>query len=150
MTDEKFHFKPHAPLLPQNRLEGLAAPQVGVHKRVIVLDLKEQDGVTFKPLLMADPELLWVSPTTQITEEGCLSVPGHFAKVVRPLEVHLSYLDENNKKQELAATGLLADCIQHEIDHLNGILFIEHLSFLKRKFILNKINKEEKYNKGAL
>jgi peptide deformylase len=117
---------------------------------VCVIDLGERENGTSQPLLIANPELEWVSSTMQKTEEGCLSVPGHYATVVRPLEVRLSYLDENNKKQRLEASGLLADCIQHEIDHLNGILFIEHLSFLKKKFILNKIAKEKKYNKGVL
>lgn len=129
---------------------GLASIQVGIQKRVVVIDLGAREGAPSKPLLMANPELLWVSPTTQITQEGCLSVPGHYADVVRPLEAHLSYLDENNQMQQLAATGLLADCIQHEIDHLNGILFIEHLSFLKKKLILNKLIKEKKYYKGYL
>ena len=129
---------------------GLASPQVGIPKRVIVIDLGEREDSPGKPLLMANPELLWVSPTRQTTQEGCLSVPGHYADVVRPLEIRLSYLDENNIKVELATKGLLADCIQHEIDHLNGILFVEHLSFLKRKFILNKLIKEKKYNKGSL
>jgi peptide deformylase len=95
---------------------------------------------------MANPELLWMSSVTQKTEEGCLSVPGYYAEVVRALEIHVSYLDENNQKQKLETSGLLADCIQHEIDHLNGILFIEHLSYLKRNFILNKLVKEKKYN----
>lgn len=129
---------------------GLAAIQAGIKKRVIVVDIKEQDGLPFKPLLMVNPELLWTSSALQTTQEGCLSVPGHYANVVRPLEIRLSYLDENNTPQRLEAKGLLADCIQHEIDHLNGILFIEHLSFLKRKIILNKVIKENKYNKGDL
>lgn len=129
---------------------GLASIQLGIRKRVIVIDLGERDGVPFTPLLMANPELLWVSETLQTTQEGCLSVPGHYANVIRPLEVHASYLDENNQKQSLKANGLLADCIQHEIDHLNGILFVEHLSFLKRKLILDKLIKEKKYQKGSL
>lgn len=122
---------------------GFAAVQVGIHKRVVVIDLGERDGILFKPLLMANPELQWVSPTTQVTTEGCLSVPGHYAKVTRSLDIKVSYLDENNKKQLLNPTGLLADCIQHEIDHLNGILFIEHLSAIKRKLILGKLLKEK-------
>lgn len=129
---------------------GLAASQLGVRKRVIVIDLGERNGIPFQPLLMANPELLWASPTLQTTQEGCLSVPGHFADVKRPLNVRVSYIDENNQKQILEADGLLADCIQHEIDHLNGVLFIEHLSFLKRNLILNKLIKEKKYNMGAL
>lgn len=129
---------------------GLASIQLGIRKRVIVIDLGERDGISFKPLLMANPELLWISDRLQTTQEGCLSVPGHYANVIRPLEVHASYLDENNQKQFLKASDLLADCLQHEIDHLNGILFVEHLSFLKRKLILDKLIKEKKYQKGSL
>lgn len=128
---------------------GLAAVQVGVQKRVIVIDLRKSDGLPFKPLLIANPELRRVSPTTQITQEGCLSVPGYYENVTRPLEIQLSYRDENNNAQLLNASGLLADCIQHEIDHLNGILFIDHLSALKRHLILGKLRKEKK-NQGNL
>ncbi len=124
---------------------GLAAIQVGIQKRVIVVDLGKQNGIIFKPLLMANPELQWVSESTQVTEEGCLSIPYYYAKVTRPLEIGVTYLDENNKKQCLTARGLLADCIQHEIDHLNGILFIDHLSSLKRNLILRKLKKEKKF-----
>lgn len=137
-------------IMYQERGIGLASSQLGIRKRVIVIDLGEREGIPSKPLLMANPELLWVSPTLQTTQEGCLSVPGHFADVKRPLDVQVSYIDENNQKQILEAGGLLADCIQHEIDHLNGVLFIEHLSFLKRNLILNKLIKEKKHNKGAL
>lgn len=129
---------------------GLASSQLGIRKRVIVIDLGERDGIPFEPLLMANPELLWVSPTIQTTQEGCLSVPGHFADVKRPLEVRVSYIDENNQDQILVARDLLADCIQHEIDHLNGILFIDHISVLKRNLILTKLIKEKKYNKRVL
>lgn len=128
---------------------GLAAIQVGINKRIVVIDLGERDGVPFKPLLMANPELLWVSSQTQTTQEGCLSVPNYYANVIRSLEIHVSYLDENNKKQHLMTKGLLADCIQHEIDHLNGILFVDRISALKRKLILNKLLKEKK-QKGCL
>lgn len=128
---------------------GLAAIQAGIQKRVVVIDLGERDGILSKPLLMANPELKWVSPATQITKEGCLSVPGYYENVIRSLEVQVSYIDENNKKQLLTAKGLLADCIQHEIDHLNGILFIEHLSSLKRNLILSKLRKK-KEKKGSL
>jgi peptide deformylase len=126
---------------------GLASTQVGIDKRVIVVDLGERGDAPAKPFLMANPELLWISPTQQTTEEGCLSVPGYYGEVVRPLEVRVSYLDENNQHQQLEASGLLADCLQHEIDHLNGILFVDHLSFLKRRLILNKLIKEKKKNK---
>ena len=123
---------------------GLAAIQVGVQKRVITIDLGERNGLPFKPLLMANPELRSVSPATQITKEGCLSVPGYYENVIRPLEIQVSYLNENNQTQLLSARGLLADCIQHEIDHLNGILFIDHISSLKRNLILSKLRKEQK------
>ncbi|HUX79767.1 MAG TPA: peptide deformylase [Alphaproteobacteria bacterium] len=123
---------------------GLAAIQVGIQKRVVVIDLGERNGVPFKPLLMANPELKWVSPATQITKEGCLSVPGYYENVVRPMEIQVSYTDENNQIKNLSTKGLLADCIQHEIDHLNGTLFIEHISSLKRHLILSKLRKEKK------
>ncbi|MBS0271391.1 MAG: peptide deformylase [Proteobacteria bacterium] len=121
---------------------GLASTQVGISKRIVVIDLGERNGIPFKPLLMANPELQWFSVDTQITKEGCLSVPGFYENVIRSLEVRVSYTDENNQKQLLEARGLLADCLQHEIDHLNGVLFIEHLSALKRNLILNKLRKE--------
>lgn len=123
---------------------GFAAMQVGVKKRVIVVDLGERDGIPSKPLLMANPTLEWVSPTTQITKEGCFSVPGFYENVTRPLEIKVSYVDENNRPQVLSPSGLLADCIQHEIDHLDGILFIEHLSSLKRSLIIQKLLKGKK------
>ena len=123
---------------------GLASVQAGIHKRVIVIDLGERHGIPFKPRLMANPEIQWVSSEIQVTEEGCLSVPNVYVKVTRPLEAHVSYVDENNKRQHLKARGLLADCLQHEIDHLNGILFIDHLSSLKRTMILRKLVKDKK------
>ena len=123
---------------------GLAAVQAGIQKRIVVIDLGERNGIPFKPLFMTNPELQWVSPTSQVTKEGCLSVPGYYENVVRPLEIQVSYVDENNQNQLLSAKDLLADCIQHEIDHLNGILFIEHLSALKRHLILSKLRKEKK------
>jgi peptide deformylase len=129
---------------------GLASTQVGVNKRVIVIDLGERGEAPSKPFLMANPELLWISDTQQTTDEGCLSLPGYYAEVVRPLEAHVSYVDENNQRQHLEASGLLACCIQHEIDHLNGVLFVDHLSFLKRRLILNKLIKDKKRNKDLV
>lgn len=126
---------------------GLAAVQAGINKRVIVIDIGGQDDIPSQPFLMANPELLWISPAKQTTEEGCLSVPGFYANVMRSLEIHVSYVDENNKAQKLAASGLLADCIQHEIDHLNGVLFIDHISALKRNLILNKLLKNKNIRK---
>jgi peptide deformylase len=126
---------------------GLAAIQVGVTKRVIAIDFGERGDMPSKPLLMANPVLQWVSSETQVTEEGCFSVPGYYENIRRPLEVRVSYLDENNQPQLLSAQGLLADCIQHEIDHLDGILFLDHLSPLKRNLILQKLRKGKKSHK---
>jgi peptide deformylase len=123
---------------------GFAAPQVGIQKRVIVVDVGERDGIPSKTYLMANPQLEWISPATQVTKEGCYSVPGIYENVIRPLEIKVSYLDENNKLQLLCASGLLADCIQHEIDHLDGVLFLDHLSSLKRRIILSKLLKRKR------
>jgi peptide deformylase len=122
---------------------GLAAPQVGVLERVIVLDLAHE-GEEPQPLRMANPELLWVSDEDAVYNEGCLSVPEHYADVTRPAKIKVRYLDENNKEVELEAEGLLATCIQHEMDHLDGILFIDHLTALKRNIILRKLLKAKK------
>ena len=128
---------------------GLAASQVGIRKRVIVIDLGERDGIPFKPLMMANPVLESISAVPYTTMDGCLSIPGHFANVTRSVEIQVSYLDENNKSQQLSPSGILAFCIQHEIDHLNGTLFIDHLSSLKRSLILQKLHKEIR-KKGRL
>jgi peptide deformylase len=122
---------------------GLAAPQVGVSKRVIVLD-PTRDGEPPNPLTMVNPEIIWASDDDNTYEEGCLSVPEHYADVVRPRAVKLRYLDETGAQRELEAEGLLATCVQHEIDHLDGVLFIDHLSSLKRNMILRKLLKEKK------
>ncbi len=122
---------------------GLAAPQVGVLKRVIVLDVSDKDGPP-APHALADPEVVWVSDHDNTHEEGCLSVPEHYADVVRPAEVRVRYLDRENEIRELEADGVLATCVQHEIDHLDGILFIDHISALKRNMILRKLLKEKK------
>ena len=122
---------------------GLAAPQVGVLKRVIVLDIEREDTKT-GPLYMANPEIIDASDEDVSYEEGCLSVPEHYSDVVRPAKVTVRYLDRDNKVQELAAEGLLATCLQHEIDHLDGILFIDHISALKRNMILRKLLKARK------
>jgi peptide deformylase len=122
---------------------GLAAPQVGVGKRVLVLDVA-REGEPKAPLKLANPEVVWVSDDDNTYEEGCLSVPEHYAEVVRPRAVKVRYLDETGARREIAAEGLLATCLQHEIDHLDGILFIDHLSALKRNMILRKLLKEKK------
>jgi peptide deformylase len=122
---------------------GLAAPQVGMLKRVIVLDLA-REGEEAQPLRIANPEIVWVSDDDATYNEGCLSVPEHYADVVRPAACRVRYLDQDNKRQEIAAEGLLATCLQHEIDHLDGILFIDHLTALKRNIILRKLLKAKK------
>jgi len=122
---------------------GLAAPQVGVLKRVIVLDLAREDE-TPRPLMMANPELLWLADEDATYNEGCLSVPEHYADVARPAACRVRYIDHENEIRELAAEGLLATCIQHEMDHLDGILFLDHISALKRNIILRKLVKAKK------
>ncbi len=122
---------------------GLAAPQVGAARRVIVIDVA-REGEPQAPLKLANPEIVWVSDDDNAYEEGCLSVPEHYAEVVRPRAVKVRYLDETGAAREIAAEGLLATCLQHEIDHLDGILFIDRLSALKRNMILRKLLKEKK------
>lgn len=137
LMDDMLETMYHAPGI------GLAAPQVGVLKRVIVLDLA-REGEEPQPLRIANPEVVWVSDDDATYNEGCLSVPEHYADVVRPAACRVKYLDQDNKQQEIAAEGLLATCLQHEIDHLDGILFIDHLTALKRNIILRKLLKAKK------
>jgi peptide deformylase len=137
LMDDMLETMYHAPGI------GLAAPQVGVLKRVIVLDLA-REGEEPQPLRIANPEILWVSDDDATYNEGCLSVPEHYADVVRPGACRVKYLDQDNKQQEIAAEGLLATCLQHEIDHLDGVLFIDHLTSLKRNMILRKLLKAKK------
>jgi len=122
---------------------GLAAPQVGVLKRVLVIDI-DREGEKTGPLKMANPEIIDVSDEDASYEEGCLSVPEHYAEVERPARVTVRYLDEQNEIRTLQADGLLATCIQHEMDHLDGILFIDRISALKRNIILRKLVKARK------
>jgi len=128
---------------------GLAAPQVGIAQRVIVLDIAKE-GETPDPLRMANPELTWVSDEDVIFNEGCLSLPEHYADVVRPRAIKVRYLDHENEIREREAEGLLATCIQHEMDHLDGILFVDHLTALKRNIILRKLVKAKKLNAVAV
>jgi peptide deformylase len=122
---------------------GLAAPQVGALIRALVVDISHDDEKK-APLRMLNPELTWVSDHDASYDEGCLSLPEHYAEVIRPAEIKVTYLDAQGKKQELAADGLLATCIQHEMDHLDGILFVDHISALKRNMILRKLLKLRK------
>ncbi len=126
---------------------GLAAPQVGVSKRVIVVDVARSDEAP-QPLCLANPELLWLSDEDTTYEEGCLSLPDHFADVVRPAAIQVRYLDRDNEVRELETSGMLATVIEHEIDHLEGILFVDHISALKRNMILRKLVKSKKADKS--
>jgi peptide deformylase len=128
---------------------GLAATQVGVAQRVVVMDLSDVPEAPKQPLKMANPEILWTSDQDSSYQEGCLSVPGVFENVTRPDACKVRYLDEQNEVRELNATGLLATCIQHEIDHLNGTLFVDHLSNLKRNMIIKKLEKAKRLGAGA-
>jgi peptide deformylase len=119
---------------------GLAAPQVGVTKRIIVVDVSksENDKHSYK---MINPEIIWTSDQFVDYEEGCLSLPEQYAQVKRPEEIHLSYVDPEGTVQNLKTSGILATCIQHEIDHLDGKLFVDHISKLRRDFIIRKLKK---------
>ncbi len=124
---------------------GLAAPQVGILKRVIVIDLSKGDTPK-NPLYIVNPKIIWKSEDVISREEGCLSIPGHFAEVTRPSKCKVEYLDYNGKLNQLDADDLLATCIQHEIDHCDGILFIDYLSKLKKDMIIKKLIKAKKEN----
>ncbi|MGF1639841.1 MAG: peptide deformylase [Rhodospirillales bacterium] len=122
---------------------GLAAPQLGVLKRVIVVDVARPDEPQ-QPLRMANPEILWRSDDLVGGEEGCLSLPDQYADVTRPARVRVRFRDRDDQTCEIEVAGLLARCIQHEVDHLEGVLFVDHLSSLKRNIILRKLAKARK------
>ena len=122
---------------------GLAAVQVGILKRLIVLDISK-DKEKKDPLFLINPEITFLSKKMSVYEEGCLSLPGHYAEIERPTECHVNYVDYNGKKRELKTDGLLSTCIQHEVDHLNGILFVDYLSKLKKDMIIKKLIKHKK------
>ena len=137
---------------------GLAAPQVGIDKRLIVLDVSPRPGlkryqekknevknkIKPNPFQMINPEITWLSKEKDTDEEGCLSIPGIMANVTRPSSCKVKYLDKNGNKKELHADGLLSRCLQHEIDHIDGILFIDRLSKIKKNIILRKFKKLQK------
>ncbi|MFK7840311.1 MAG: peptide deformylase [Bdellovibrionales bacterium] len=126
---------------------GLAANQVGLLNRVLVMDLaRTDDGEEPTPICMANPEIIYESEQMSVMEEGCLSIPKQYAEVERPAIVRVKYLNYDGKETELEAEGLLSHCVQHEIDHLNGTLFIDYLSSLKRNMILRKVEKMKKQN----
>ncbi len=122
---------------------GLAAIQIGEPKRIVTLDLAKKDDPK-APQVFINPEVVWESDEEGTYEEGCLSIPEYYEEVKRPSAVKVAYLDVDGKKQEVEATGLLATCLQHEIDHLNGVLFIDHISKLKRDRVIKKYAKAAK------
>jgi peptide deformylase len=129
-----------------NRGIGLAAVQIGVHLKAIVVDVewREEEFISRRPLKMVNPEIIQSTDEVKPYQEGCLSFPEQYSEVIRPAGVRVRYLDEQGVTQELAADGLLATCIQHEIDHTNGINFVDHISKLKRDMILKKLTKMKK------
>jgi len=122
---------------------GLAAVQVGDLRRLVVMDIAQRDGGR-EPRYFVNPEVVWQSEEENVYLEGCLSLPGQFADVVRPKTVKVKYLDYDGKPQQIDADELLATCIQHEIDHLNGVVFVDHISQVKRDIILRKLKKEKR------
>jgi peptide deformylase len=122
---------------------GLAAIQVGVPKRIVTMDLSKKDEDKAQRVFI-NPEIVWSSDEKRVHEEGCLSIPEYYEDVERPAQVRVKYLDLDGKEQELEASGLLATCIQHEIDHINGVLFIDHISRLKRARVVKKFEKAAK------
>ena len=142
-------FGPELERLAENMLEtmydapgiGLAAPQVGVMSRLLVMDCTRDEGATPEPMALVNPEITWKSDEQNIYEEGCLSIPGQFADVTRPAEVRVRWHDLKGAPREETFTGLWATCVQHEIDHLDGKLFIDHLKPLKRQLITRRMVK---------
>ena len=122
---------------------GLAGIQIGVQKRIVTIDTSKEEGVR-RPQVFLDPVITWASEETRGYDEGCLSIPDYYAEVIRPDRVRVRFRDLDDKEQEIEADGLLATCLQHEIDHLNGVLFIDHISKLKRDRVMKKFAKAAK------
>jgi peptide deformylase len=129
---------------------GLAAVQIGVMQRVVVLDVakRKDEDASAAPLFLANPEILWESDERSVYEEGCLSIPEYYEEVERPARVRVGFLDRDGARREIEADGILATCLQHEIDHLNGVLFIDHISRLKRDRVVKKFSKAAKRDGG--
>ena len=127
---------------------GLAAIQIGVPKRVLVIDLDQKEGKK-NPVAYINPKIVWASDEMAVFEEGCLSVPEIWDDVERPARIKCEYLARDGNKQILEADGMLATCLQHEMDHLNGVLFIDHLSRLKRGMAIKKLTKAKKLKETA-
>lgn len=126
---------------------GLAAVQVGVPKRLITIDLEKSEEAPGNPIVLINPEIIWTSEETKIYKEGCLSIPDYHEEIERPAEVRVQYQDLDGEVKELKADGLLATCLQHEIDHLNGVLFIDYLSKLKKAMVMKKFIKSARRRK---
>ncbi|MCJ8149172.1 peptide deformylase [Shinella sp. H4-D48] len=122
---------------------GLAAIQIGVARRMLVLDVSK-DGDEKQPLVFINPEIVSATDARSVYEEGCLSIPDYYAEVERPAAIKVKHLDRDGKEKLTEADGLLATCLQHEIDHLNGVLFIDHISKLKREMVIRKFTKAAK------
>jgi len=137
LVDEMFETMYAAPGI------GLAAIQIGVPKRVVTMDLSKKES-EHQPQVFINPEIIWKSEEKATREEGCLSIPDYYEEVERPAEVKVRYLDLDGKPHEIEAKGLLATCLQHEVDHINGVLFIDHLSKLKRDRVIKKFTKAAK------
>ena len=140
LWDDMLETMYHAPGI------GLAAIQIGVPQRLLVIDLSKE-GEPKTPLFVANPEITWASEAQSDYEEGCLSIPEYYEMVTRPAEIKVRYLDRQGEPKEMHASGLTATCLQHEIDHLNGVLFIDHISRLKRERVLKKFQKAQKLGK---
>jgi peptide deformylase len=125
---------------------GLAAVQVGLPRRIVTIDVakREDENADPSPLFLINPEVLWRSDERAVHEEGCLSIPEYYAEVERPASVRVRYLDRDGRLQEIEADNILAVCLQHEIDHLDGTLFIDHLSKLKRDMVIKRFAKQAK------
>ena len=126
---------------------GLAAIQIGVPARVVTMDLAKKDDPK-APQVFINPEVVWSSDESATYEEGCLSIPEYYEEVARPKAVKVKFLDLDGKQREIEAEGLLATCLQHEIDHINGVLFIDHISKLKRDMVMKKFKKAAKKTEG--
>jgi peptide deformylase len=137
LVDEMFETMYHAPGI------GLAAIQIGVPKRVVTMDLSKRED-HHKPRVFINPEITWESDEKSASEEGCLSIPDYYEEVSRPSQVKVKYLDLDGKPHETKVDGLLATCIQHEVDHTNGVLFIDRISRLKRARVIKKFSKAAK------
>jgi peptide deformylase len=137
LVDDMFETMYEAPGI------GLAAIQVGIPERVVTIDVARKDEGK-QPLALINPEVLWTSPETSVYEEGCLSIPDYYEEVERPAKVRIRFTDLEGAVREMEADGILATCVQHEIDHLDGKLFIDHISRLKRERVVKKFAKQAK------